>query len=103
MRFVSNLFICDKLEKKQKRTIWKIKHNVYMADVYLIALASNSENLLEVIHTVYLHQKSYPSKELVIVGLAKGYNEALELTKQIIDEVYTKTKGFDVATFFRNK
>ena len=48
-------------------------------------------------------QKGYPKKDLYVVGLAKGYDEAVEVAASIIDEVYRQTGAFDVASYLREK
>ena len=75
----------------------------HMIDIYVITLASNPQNLLDVIQAQELMQKAYPKKELFIIGLARGYDEALELVKQIVDEVYQRTGGFDVSSYLNEK
>ena len=37
--------------------------------------------------------------KIYVVGLAKGREEALYLVRDIIDEVYSNTKGFDIAGY----
>ena len=42
------------------------------------------------------------SKQFVI-GLAKGYDEAVEVAASVIDEVYRQTGAFEVASYLREK
>ena len=65
----------------------------------MIALASNPENLFDIIPSWELMQKHYPKRQLVIIGLAKGWEEAVEVVKQIITEIYERTGGFDVRNY----
>ena len=49
-------------------------------------------------------QKSYPGKkQMQIIGLAKGYAEALELVCSIIEEVYQNTGDVDVKSYLRGR
>ena len=48
-------------------------------------------------------QKGYPKKELYVVGLAKGYDEAVEVAASIVDEVYQNTGGFAVRPYLEEK
>ena len=60
----------------------------------------------QIIRTEYseLMQKSYPGKkEMQIIGLAKGYAEALELVRSIIEEVYQNTGDADVKSYLRGR
>ena len=47
--------------------------------------------------------KGYPKKDLYVIGLAHGMKEAHEVVKQIIDEVYQATEGFDIITYLQAK
>ena len=58
----------------------------------------------QIIRTEYseLMQKSYPGKkQMQIIGLAKGYAEALELVRSIIEEVYQNTGDVDVKSYLQ--
>ena len=48
-------------------------------------------------------QKGYPKKDMVVVGLAKGYDEAIEVAASIVDEVYHSTGTFAVRTYLAEK
>ena len=47
-------------------------------------------------------QKAYPKKELMIIGIAGSHEEALELTRRIIDDTYTNTGKVDVYNYLKN-
>ena len=48
-------------------------------------------------------QRGYPKRKIFVVGLAKGYEEALEVASSIIEEVYRQTGGFDVRKYLLDK
>ena len=60
-------------------------------------------NLLDIIPSHELLQKGYPKKQLYVIGLAKGYDEAVEVAASVIDEVYRQTGAFEVASYLREK
>lgn len=101
MEWYRNLYAGDSIIHRQKKVRWKIMHNAGMLRVYVITLASNENNLLDIIPSRELLQKHYPKKELYIVGLAGDYEEALEVAGHIISDVYRKTRGFDVRGYLR--
>ena len=59
----------------------------------------------QIISTEYseLMQKSYPKKQMKIIGLAKGYEDALELVRTIIDETYQNTGDVDVWKYLKEE
>ena len=88
----------------QNRIKWKINHHAGTVSIYVIAFASNRQNLLDIIPAWELMQKSYPGKkQMQIIGLAKGYAEALELVCSIIEEVYQNTGDVDVKSYLRGR
>jgi hypothetical protein len=91
-----NLYVSENIHHKQNKVIWKIKHGAGQIGIYIITLASNEANLLDIIPSTDLMFKAYPKSHLHVVGLAKGYDEALSVASTIIDEVYHMTGGFDV-------
>lgn len=96
MKWYGKLYISESIGKKANRIKFRINHNVRCISVFVIAFASNPDNLLEIIPSWNLMQKAYPKKDLKIIGLAKGYGEAVELVRQIIDETYRNTGDVDV-------
>ena len=87
----------------EKKIKWKILHNAGQPSVYIITLASNEKKLRDIIPSRELIQKGYPKKNLFVVGLAKGYDEAIEVAASIVDEVYRRTGTFAVRAYFDEK
>ena len=102
MIWYENLYIGESISRKAakvKRLKWKINHNAGLLNIYIIVLCRNGTDLLEIIQTKELLQKHYPRGELYIVGLAKGYEEALETAAKIVLDVYKHTGGFQVKKY----
>lgn len=103
MKWYSKLYVSESIEKKANQIKWRINHNAGCIRVYVIAFASNPDNLLEIIPSWNLMQKAYPKKNIKIIGLAKEYDEALELVRQIIEEVYQNTGTVDVWQYLKEQ
>ena len=71
--------------------------------MYVIAFASNPDNLLDIIPAWQLMQKGYPKKDLKIIGLAKGYDDAIALVQQIVEETYANTGDVDVWSYLKEE
>ena len=67
MRWYRDLYVSKTIEKKVGIIKWKINHNVGMIDIYVIALASNKDNLFDIIPSRELLQKGYPKKNMYII------------------------------------
>ncbi len=103
MRWYEDLYVGETISHKKKKIKWKIMHNAGLLRVFIITLASNPDNLMDIIPARELKQKHYPKGGLYIIGLAGNYDEALEVAGHIVSEVYTATKGFDVRKYLQHK
>lgn len=103
MKWYKDLYVGESIVHKKTKIKWKIMHNAGQIDIYVITLASNKKNLLDIIPAYELMQKGYPKKTLYIIGLAKGYEEAAFTAAKIIEEVYRRTGTFEVASYLKKK
>lgn len=103
MVWYEDLYVGMSIVHKTKRIKWKIRHNAGQVNIYVITFASNEQNLLDIIPSYELLQKGYPKKDLYVVGLAKGYEEALSVAASIIEEVYQNTGTFAVRKYLTEK
>ena len=87
MRYYRYLYLSEGLKKKKDR----------------ITLSCNGNNQLEIWNSVLFLQPSFPQTDHFVVGITKGYEEALELVEQITKEVYNETKGADIRSYILNK
>lgn len=103
MIWYDKLYVGESIIHKTNKVRWKIRHNAGQINIYVITLPSNRDNLLDIIPSQELLQKAYPKKNLYIIGLAKGYEEAIELAGSIVAEVYCHTGAFAVTDYLLSK
>ena len=72
-----------------------------MVSIYFISLASNKQNLFDIFHAAHLKQPAFYGQNPFVVGIASGYEEALELTQQMVEDIYQETGGFRVREYFQ--
>ena len=65
-----------------------MEHRRPQYEVYLITLAQNPENQLEIIGANQMLQKTVYRRCPEIIGIACGYGEALELIRQLAEATY---------------
>lgn len=63
MVWYKDLYVGESIVHKTKKVKWKIMHNAGQIGIYVITLASNTQNLLDII----------PSYELMQKGIRKRY------------------------------
>lgn len=71
--------------------------------IYCIALASNPDNLLDIISCNELMFAHYRRNNIQVVGLAASYKNAVELVISIILDVYKATGSYNVRNYFAGK
>lgn len=103
MLWYKQLYVGEKAKKHRFHIIQNIRRNKLQAGVYVITPASNGNNILDIYPTITLMQPYYRESDLMILGIADGYNEALELAGSIVDEMYQKTGTFELKSFLEEK
>lgn len=103
MKYYRHLYLSKGLEKKKEKIIRKLQKNKLQYDLYLVALPETEKNQLEIYNSALFKQPDYPVQELFVVGLANGYEAALELVEEITRTVYNETKGADIRSYILKK
>ena len=96
MQWAKHLYLSDKTAANKEKIKNKAEKGVGMVSVYFIALASNPDNLFDIFHAAYLKQNALYRRNPFIVGIASGYEEAIELVQRIVEDIYRETGGFRV-------
>lgn len=100
MQWAENLYVTEKTAGKKDTIIRKANRGVGMFSIYFIALASNEENLFDIFHAAHLKQSAFYRQNPYIVGIAAGYEEALELVRKMVEDIYHRTGTFHVREYF---
>lgn len=102
MRFYKYLYTTDKYSEKKHKICRKLKWNIGQIKVHVIALASGND-LLEIYHCAILQQKVFRKRDIFIVGIAEGYEEAIALSQQIVSDVYEQTGDVKLKEYILNQ
>ena len=98
MRYYKHLYLADGIRKKEK-VIRKLEKNQLQMNIHIITLSQNEEDQLEIYNSMILLQPEFPHDDFFVVGIAKGYEDAVEMVEEIAQEVYNKTKGADIRSY----
>ncbi|HJA42937.1 hypothetical protein [Lachnoclostridium sp. An118] len=99
MKFAKHLYLSEGMEKKKSKVIRRLRAGRLQAPVYLIALCDHGRERMEILCSAELLQKSYPTGELFIAGIAGDYDDALELVRQITQETFDAHMDTDVCGY----
>lgn len=103
MRYYKYLYLSDTLQRKKEKTIRKIEAGKDIPDLYLLRLASNGKYQLEICSYRQLLHLPGPKQEPLVVGITRGYESAIDLVEEIVQEVYNKTRGADIRSYILRK
>lgn len=105
MKWYRKLYLGENASKAKYKIFGRVRKGRFQLDTYLILISANPDNLLEIIQSNIFQQPFYKKKkhlnDIYVVGIAKGYDEALELVRTIIDEVYQSTGAFDISSYLK--
>ena len=102
MEFYNNLYVSDSLIDKKNSIIRQIKRKNARHGIYIITLPHTKHNQLEFYSASMLKQKVYDKDDLFIVGIADGYFEAVELVRDIYDDILLDIEDNDIRRFIES-
>lgn len=103
MLWYKQLYVGEKAKNHRFRIIQNIRRNKPQPGAYVITPASNGNNILDIYSTVTLLQAYYRESDMMILGIADGYDEAMEVAGIIVHEMYQKTGEFNLSRFLEEK
>ena len=89
--------------KAAEKTKKRIAAGKVALGVYLVTLSENPGNLLEIIPSYMLIQKSYYAKCPEILAMVMCKDEATDLAVDIVKNIFGETGAFQVKEYFKNR
>lgn len=99
MRYYKYLYLSEGIRKKRRKIIRKLNENKLQMNIHVITLAQNEKNQLEIYNSMLFLQPDFPNEDFFVIGIAKDYEDAIEMVEEISQEVYNKTKGADIRSY----
>lgn len=99
MRWYKHLYIGEHARKKKRRIIHAVRMHKFQSGIYVLTQSVDGQNLMDIYPAMTLLQEHYRKQDLMVLGIAVGYFEALEVARQIVDDMYQKTGDFSLPEF----
>ena len=99
MNWYQNLYLGETCRGKKDIIIKEVESGIYRHKLFLITLAINGSDLLDIRSASSLARGSLRSSLPVIVGAASGREEAIQLASMIIEDCYRTRGDIDVRKF----
>ncbi len=103
MKWYTDLYVGETARRRKKKIIRKLKMNAGMLDVYLVTLAYNRRDMLDIISSAYLKQAAVRRQLPMIVGLPAAMRRPWSWWYKWFRETYEKTGKADVPGYLAQK
>lgn len=103
MEWYDHLYVGKKAKRKRHTIIRGIRDGVFDPLSYVITPPQNGNNILDIYPAAMLLLPPYKDQDMLILGIAADYWEALEVVRRIVDEMYQRTGGFDLAALLKER
>lgn len=94
-----NLYVSAILKNRKNKILTDWMNQKFQPGIFVITLSQGEQNHLEFFSAVFLQQHFYDEKKLFVVGIADGYTDAVELVRQITEDVLEQSGGTDIRTY----
>lgn len=101
LKWYDNLYVDKLIKNKKEDIVERINEGKVSPRIYCIILASNGNNLFDILNANELLFDYYKKREIFILGLAIGRNSAIELAVDMLEEVYKNTGDFKVREYYK--
>lgn len=101
MLWYDQLYVGEKAKKHRFSIIQSIRKGKPCLGVFVITPAANGNNILDIYPSATLFNSYYSQKELLVLGIAQGYQEALKLAAMIVQDMYEETGAFCLEDFLK--
>lgn len=99
MRWYSRLYVGEKAEKRRCSIVQGLRENRLLPEVYVITPPQNGNNVLDIYPSAMLLLPPYVNEDMLILGIAVTYWEALEVARQMVEDMHRRTGGFCLKEF----
>lgn len=100
MRWYDALWVGRKAARKKGKLIASLNAGQRVPNTWLITLAENPSDTLDIIPSKMFRNPEYPAEDLYVLGIALGREEALELVEQMVDYIYRETGTLNIRDYF---
>lgn len=101
LKWYKKLYIGTNMKGEHKKYIKKIKKKQFTFDIYLLTLAFNEVDQIDIFSANLLLQRPLRRRCPLIIGIARGYEDALLLFTELANDVYQETGRLELKTYIK--
>lgn len=99
MKLYKNLYISPSLESHATTVVQNMLVGNIQLNIYVIILTKLPKERIEIYNLTLNQQRLFYMDEVLVLGLARGHDEALEVFKNIAEDVYKETGALDMISY----
>lgn len=103
MEWYRDLYVTEGVHQKKQTLIEKIEKKAGLPDICIVTLAANGRDLFDIFSSDLLFQTPLHGHCPMIVGIAKGKEEAVDLAVKLVLAAYRQNGDFDIRKYLRNQ
>lgn len=100
IKWCEKLYMDEEIGKKPEKWKKRVEKGKPAMDVYCVCMASNPDNLFDIISCNELLFRYYKRRELVVAGLAKSQYGAVLLVQEIVEDMLKVSETLNVKEYF---
>lgn len=95
------LYVGEGMRGSERRVRRQLEKGLVKKPYYLITLASNGVDCLDIVHSFFLKQRVLRERLPMVVGVAETKQEALDIVRIIAVDCFVATGGADIRAFLK--
>ena len=103
MQFMGRLYVGESISSKEHEIVRKVHSRKVVPNLYLIAISTSPDNMLDLIPEWEALQKGYPRDSIQVVGIAGGKKEAVKIVQLIVSDSLKHTGDADVRGYLKER
>ena len=102
MRWWEHMYMGENAGRNRISILEGLRKGSLLPDTYVITLPESGNHILDIRPVSLLRKEERESRELLILGIARGYGEAAEVVRSMIDDMYQKTGAFNWTAYMES-
>ena len=95
MRWWTHLYMGENASRNRVSILEGLRKGKMLVDTYVITLPESGNHILDILPVSLLTRQQRDGKDFLVLGIARGYEEAAQVVRSMVDDMYQKTGAFN--------
>ena len=88
------MYIGENAARNRNRILKGLRNGSLLPDTYVITLPESGNHILDILPVSLLTRQQRDGKDFLVLGIARGYEEAAQVVRSMVDDMYQKTGAY---------